>query len=213
MNTIFDGLYEEEVEILEVFCFEMNQYGHKGYYSFYDNIPNGYFIYKEDSNWVLVFNEKGKATKEKKYTNIYNLCLDVLNELKIDDFDYNNRDLVIPRGTRVIITKSTDCPIDEINQGIIINSSINKKDNSQPERTYRVLGDDGKIYDGLYGLKLYGDICFRTMEDFIKDSEKDMVDNTDNIHYLVDRNWELYWTIQEVKGEKDRYLGEKILRK
>lgn len=197
-------LKEEEMEIIDAFGYEMEMYGYKGFYSFHEGIDNGYLIYKEDNHWVKSFVAKGEITKTKKYTNIYNLCLDIFDELKIDNFYFYKRDLKIPRGTRVIITKSTDCPIDEIRRGVIITS---KFDETTSERIYQVLDDDGQIYDGLYGLKIYGDIYFRTMEDYIKDSEKEIADNVETIQELKGRSWALTFNIQEIYGDMDMEFG------
>ena len=204
-----NDILEEEVEIIEIFNSELKAFGHEGYCSFYENVDNGYFIYKDNGAWMVCFNKKGETVYRKKYTNIYNLCLDVLSELKMDDFYFKKRDLRIPRGTRVIITKSTDCPIDEINKGVIINSSLEARDHGMPERIYQVFGDDGVVYTGLYGLKIYGDICFRTMEDYIADIDKQIAENSEAIRVMKDINWDLYLKGQEIIGEKDRFLEDR----
>ena len=206
-------LLEEEVEIISVFLKELKEYGHDGYCSFYEDVLNGYSIYKEDNYWVVNFNNKGKTIVSKKYTNIYNLCLDILDEMKVDDFYFQRRDLKIPRGTRVVITESTDCPIDELKMGVVVTSHLEKVEQRSPERVYQVFGDDGRLYGGLYGLRFYGDTCFRTMEDYIKDVERERRENMETVEELIETNGELYFTLQEVLGEKDRYLGESMFTK
>lgn len=204
-----NNLLEEEMEIINVFDHEMELYGHKGYYSFYEDVDNGYYIYKENSNcWVSCFNKKGKTVAFKKYTNIYNLCLDILEEMKVDDFYYLKRDLKIPYGTRVVITNSSDCLIDEFKMGAVVSSVLKHQDHSQDERIYQVFGDDGRLYSGVYGLKLYSDTCFRTMEDYIKDIENQRKENIETVKELFETNESLYFLLQEVNGEKDRCLEE-----
>ena len=205
MDYAIDELLEEEIKIIEVFSYEMNEYGHKGYYSFYDNIPNGYSIYKEDGSWICDFNEKGKTISTKKYTNIYNLCMDILFSLQIDAFYYARTDLKIPRGTRVIITKSNDCPIDELRKGVIINSKL-ERDGAKSKIVYQVLGDDNEEYTGLYGINHYNEIYFQTMEDYIESIKEQIVDNTATIKELHDLNWSLYLNLNEITSEKDKYL-------
>lgn len=204
---------EEENEIIEVFKQELKVNGYDGYCSFDGNVSNGYFIYKEGRNWVVEFNKKGSITSSKKYTNIYNTCLDILGEMKIDSYRFEKKNLKIPRGTRVIITTKNDCPFDGINMGVIINSSLESRNNSKPERVYQVFGDDDRLYSGIYGLSFYGDTCFRTIEDFIYDKEKEIKDNVETVKSLIEDNIDLYLSLEEIKGEKDRYLGESIMKK
>jgi hypothetical protein len=210
---MYNEILEEEFEIIEVFNRELEIFGHKGYCSFTGDVENGYSIYKEDNYWVVEFYKKGMLTFCKKFTNVYNACLHIINEMQMDDFYFQKRDIRIPRGTKVIITTSTDCLIDELKMGVITNSYLVKKDHSQPERFYQVLDSDGRIYTGLYGLKMYGDICFRSMEDYIKDIEKQRLENIETVKELVDANRELYLQLQDVKGEKDKYLEESMFKK
>ena len=215
MDYSENGLLEEELEIIEVFNYEMNQMGYKGYYSFYSNVDNGYFIYKEGNIWVVNFNEKKQTTSQKKYTNIYNLCLDILNDLKISSFCFTQRNLKLPYGTKVIITKSTDCVIDEINEGIVVDSSLSHHDNNESRRVYTVLGSDGKIYNGLYGLNMYSDVYFRTLEDYIRDITKEISENKESIQELYETNWNLYLMLDDVINQKEKYLetGNKLKKR
>ena len=209
MNYSENDLLEEELEIITVFNYIMDRRGHNGYYSFYDNVENGYYIYKDDGKWVVNFNEKGQTTIQKKYTNVYNLLLDVLNDLKISSFYLVQNDLRMPRGTRVIISKSTDCIIDEIKSGIIVDRKKQALYGSnKPERIYTVLGDNGKVYTGSYGLNVYGDVCFRTMEDYIKDITNEIEENKGTMQELYETIWELYLTLNEVVDKKREYLEE-----
>ena len=206
-------LLEEEIEIIDSFNKEMDMYGHNGYCSFNKEVENGYFVYKEDNYWTVEFYEKGKMISCNRYTNIYNACTSIMDEMKIDKFFFLKRDIRIPRGTRVVITKSSDCIIDEVKMGVIVTSQLQQKDHSQPERVYQVFGDDGRVYMGLFGLKIYGDIYFRTMEDFIKDVENQRKENVETAKELIDTNIELYLKLQDIKGEKDKYLNESIFSK
>ena len=205
-------LLKEEIEIIEIFCNEMDRCGHKGFYSFYDNIFNGFYIFKERNVWIVRYNEKGKNKSEKRYTNIYNLCVDVLNDLRIGLFYFAIRDIRIPRGTRVVITKSIDCMIDDIKEGVIINSSI-KVRGSTPEICYEVKGDDGKIYNGFYGLRLWDEICFRTMEDYIKDVNNEIEENEDTIDELRETNISLNNDLEYIMSKKKELLGDNSIQK
>ena len=201
-------LLEEEFETIEIFRYVMNSFGHEGYYSFCNELENGYFIYKENKNWVLSFNKKGENVLKKKYSNIYNLCLDILEEQQIDDFYFKIRDIKIPSGTRVVVSSSNECPFDEIKWGVIINSELVLKDHSHSERIYHVMCSNGRIYDGPYGYKLDSDICFRTMEDYIKDITRQREVNIEISRIALEENQNLYFKLVEAQEEKDDYLGE-----
>ncbi len=198
------NLKDDEEEIVEAFSHNMSTYGYHGFYSFFDSIQNGYLIYNEDDHWVYKFYVKGEMQVTKKYTNLYNLCLDILKELKIDDFDYRSRDIKVPKGTMVIISKSSDCPIDDIKQGVIFNSTYDREKN---ERIYQVLGDDNLLYTGVYGFKIFERVCFRTMEDYIADCEEELSKNNEDIKDLQMRNWALTCNIEELKGKMDDQFG------
>lgn len=206
-------ILEEEIEIISVFKYELKEFGRDGYCSFYEDVDNGYYIYKDNNIWIVDFNEKGKTISSKRYTNIYNLCIDLLNEMKIDTFYFDLRDIEIPRGTRVVITTPNDCPQDELNLGVIVGSDLQKNERGHSIRTYQVFGDDERLYTGMYGLKLYGDICFRTIEDYLKDIEKQKKENQEIIQELVDTNGDLIFLEQELLGEKDKYLNESMFKK
>ena len=200
-------LLEEEVEIIYAFRYEMDYFGHKGYYSFYDEIDNGYLIYKENNMWVYKFYDNGLVANEKKYTNLYNLCLDLFFELQMDDFYFAKMDLRIPRGTKVIISKSTDCPIDEIRTGTIIDSEIDKN-TFQSERIYKVLGDDGMEYFGVYGMKIYNETCFLTLEDYLENTKEQIAEDKATIRELHDTIWSLYSNLESVNLIKDELFND-----
>ncbi len=201
-------LLEEEIDIIEAFNHELELSGHGGFCSFTDFVDNGYYIYKENNFWVVCFNEKGVTVTSKEYTNIYNLCLDILLEMKIETYSFETRDWRMPRGTKIIIGKPNDCPIDEIRLGVIVNSRLVHDDHNHSERVYEVFGDDEKIYTGLYGFKLYGDVFFRSIEDYIRDNEKDLKENNDTINSLKDLNQDIAYNIIDAEGIKTRYLNE-----
>jgi hypothetical protein len=115
----------------------------------------------------------------------------------------------MPKGTEVIITNVTDCPIDEIKKGVIIRSKLEQKEHGKYERIYDVFGDDEKLYSGPYGLKLYGELCFRSLEDYVNDSEKEMRENIDTIEFLSEYNYDLSQNILEVMGMMDTFLDSK----
>ena len=204
---------EEEQKIIDVFSQELKEFGHDGYCSFTDNVDNGYYTFKDGDNWVYDFNEKGKTIKTERYTNIYNLCIDILEEMKIDTFFFKQRGVAIPKGTIVIITKQDDCPKDEILHGRVIGSFQEKKEHGGYEVFYQVIGDDERIYTGPYGLNYCNQVFFRTMEDYIKDIEKERKINIDTIKALVETNEELFVSLQEVMLEKTKLIEENTLRK
>ncbi len=202
----YNNLLEDEVEIIEIFNYELKEHGYQGYCSFYEEVVNGYFIYKDHDKWIYHFNKKGEVIVEKRYTNIYNLCLDILETLKIDAFYFNKMDLRIPRGTKVIITKDEDCLIDELNVGEIVGSNVVPYSSFENRRIYQVLGEDGNIYQGLYGYKMYGDICFRTLEDYIKDTKEQIEENRDTIKELHETNWDLFLMLTDAEDARKKYL-------
>ena len=51
------------------------------------------------------------------------------------------------------------------------------------------------------------------MEDCIKDAKKQIKDNIENIHQLIDENDELFYRQQDVQAEIDRYIEERQIRK
>ena len=206
-------LLEEEIEMINTFKHELKEFGHEGYCSFDNEVENGYYIFKEDDIWAYDFNKKGITTVSKRFTNLYNLFEDILNEMKIDTFYFEQRDLKMPKGTRVVITKPTDCPNDELNMGVIVGSNLEKKEYGQSERVYQVFGDDGRLYTGLYGFKIFSDVCFRTIEDYIIDIEKQKKDNMTSIQELIDMNGELILIEEELLGEKDKYLNKSLFKK
>lgn len=207
MNYNANELLEEEMEIIEIFIHELSLYGYKGYCSFYEKVDNGYYIYKDNDKWIYEFNEKGETISIEKYTNIYNLCFDILEKFKIDMFYFNTRNIRIPHGTKVIISENKNCLIDEIKMGTILDSKIVPFSSFEERRIYQVLGDDGNIYQGLYGFKIYGDICFRTIEDYIKDTKKEIEENKGMIQELHETNWELFFTLNDAINEKNKYFN------
>ncbi len=206
MNT--NELLEEEIEIIEAFNHELELNGYGGFCSFSDFVDNGYYIYKENNCWLYNFNKKGVTVISKEFTNIYNLCLDILTEMKIETYSFEKGDLRIPKGTKVIISKPTDCPIDEMNLGEIVNSRLVHDKRNHAERVYEVFGDDEQLYTGLYGYKIYGDVFFRSIEDYIRDNEKELKENNDTIVSLQDLNTDITFNIEEAEGIRIRYLNE-----
>jgi len=195
----------EELEIMTVFNHEMNENGYKDNYSFYESVDNGYYIYVNNGQWNVDLKKDGKVIYKKKYTNIYNLCLDILKELKISNVYFEKRMLRIPCGTRVIINNINEEVNSEINEGIIIEN--NKRCNNR--YIYKVLGDDGKEYCGLYGLNNYTEIYFCTMEDYITDMNNQIEDNNYFIRNLHDINWDLCLKLNSLISQKEKYLEEK----
>ena len=211
-------LLEEEREIIDAFLYELGVLGHTGYCSFEEEIDNGYLIHKDNNYWVVTLykkehdNEK-EVVNTKNYTNIYNACLDILDKMKADSYFFEGKNIKIPRGTRVIITNSTDCPNDEVSIGIVYDSYLEKMENGNTERVYQVVDKDGRTITGLYGLKYYSDVCFRTMEDYIKDTERQRKENIESINSLIEANEDLYCLIEEVKVEIEKYIDERKPKK
>lgn len=209
-----DYILEEEQEIIDAFLYELGVLGHAGYCSFDDVIDNGYQIHKENNYWVVTlyrkeYDKAREIVTSKNYTNVYNACMDILEEMKADSYFFEGKNIRIPKGTRVVISKSDDCPKDEINIGIVVSSYLR-----DGERVYEVVDSDGRTIDGcLYGLKYYSDTYIRTMEDCIKDAKKQIAGNIENIRQLVEENDELFFRQQDVQVEIDNFIRERQIRK
>ena len=63
-------------------------------------------------------------------------------------------------------------------------------DNSWQKQVYTVLGEDGEVYTGNYGMGLVGNSFFRTREDQIKFLRRNIAINNANIFILQHRNSE-----------------------
>ena len=63
-------------------------------------------------------------------------------------------------------------------------------DNSWQKQVYTVLGEDGEVYIGNYGMGLVGNSFFRTREDQIKFLRRNIAINNANIFILQHRNSE-----------------------
>ena len=63
-------------------------------------------------------------------------------------------------------------------------------DNSWQKQVYTVLGEDGEVYIGNYGMGLVGNSFFRTREDQIKFLRRNSAINNANIFILQHRNSE-----------------------
>lgn len=63
-------------------------------------------------------------------------------------------------------------------------------DNSWQKQVYTVLGEDGEVYTGNYGMGLVGNSFFRTREDQIKFLKRNISINNANIFILQHRNSE-----------------------
>lgn len=95
-------------------------------------------------------------------------------------------------------------------------------DNSWQKQVYTVLGEDGEVYIGNYGMGLVGNSFFRTREDQIKFLRRNIAINNANIFILQHRNSEYNKQIdlltqkEEVKCStrtlnKYKYIGLKLM--
>ena len=199
MNN-YNDMSLDEKKLFDVFSQVLSEVGSYNPLTTENSLTVGCSIHKENNMWILSIKDNGNIKVFRRYTNLYNLCLDIIR--KMDDekrtFCLNLflSNVVIPSDTEVLIFKRIkDYEFDETNyiKGRIIN-----KENSEiwihgsafNNNTYIVEGEDGNIYTCKYGNN-YNGYFFKTFEDYIG-----------HIMYLIGCNNK---KIDEIKNKNREY--------
>lgn len=85
--------------------------------------------------------------------------------------------------------------------------------NSWQKQVYTVLGEDGEVYTGNYGMGLVGNSFFRTREDQIKFLRRNITINNANIFILQHRNSEYNKQIDLLIQKKEVKCSTRTLKK
>lgn len=86
-------------------------------------------------------------------------------------------------------------------------------DNSWQKQVYTVLGEDGEVYIGNYGMGLVGNNFFRTREDQIKFLRRNIAINNANIFILQHRNSEYNKQIDLLTQKEEVKCSTRTLNK
>lgn len=86
-------------------------------------------------------------------------------------------------------------------------------DNSWQKQVYTVLGEDGEVYIGNYGMGLVGNSFFRTREDQIKFLRRNIAINNTNIFILQHRNSEYNKQIDLLTQKEEVKCSTRTLNK
>ena len=86
-------------------------------------------------------------------------------------------------------------------------------DNSWQKQVYTVLGEDGEVYIGNYGMGLVGNSFFRTREDQIKFLRRNIAINNANIFILQHRNSEYNEQIDLLTQKEEVKCSNRTLKK
>ena len=86
-------------------------------------------------------------------------------------------------------------------------------DNSWQKQVYTVLGEDGEVYIGNYGMGLVGNSFFRTREDQIKFLRRNIAINNANIFILQQRNSEYNKQIDLLTQKEEVKCSTRTLKK
>lgn len=86
-------------------------------------------------------------------------------------------------------------------------------DNSWQKQVYIVLGEDGEVYTGNYGMGLVGNSFFRTREDQIKFLRRNIAINNANIFILQHRNSEYNKQIDLLTQKEEVKCSSRTLKK
>ena len=86
-------------------------------------------------------------------------------------------------------------------------------DNSWQKQVYTVLGEDGEVYTGNYGMGLVGNSFFRTREDQIKFLRRNIAINNANIFILQHRNSEYNKQIDLLTQKEEVKCSSRTLKK
>ena len=86
-------------------------------------------------------------------------------------------------------------------------------DNSWQKQVYTVLGEDGEVYIGNYGMGLVGNSFFRTREDQINFLRRNIAINNANIFILQHRNSEYNKQIDLLTQKEEVQCSTRTLKK
>lgn len=86
-------------------------------------------------------------------------------------------------------------------------------DNSWQKQVYTVLGEDGEVYIGNYGMGLVGNSFFRTREDQIKFLRRNIAINNANIFIHQHRNSEYNKQIDLLTQKEEVKCSTRTLKK
>ena len=86
-------------------------------------------------------------------------------------------------------------------------------DTSWQKQVYTVLGEDGEVYTGNYGMGLVGNSFFRTREDQIKFLRRNIAINNANIFILQHRNSEYNKQIDLLTQKEEVKCSTRTLKK
>ena len=134
-------------------------------------------------------------------------------------FDMNNK---IIEGMEVLIFRYIpEWGYNQDNEHYIIGTVLKKEkyddvschDNSWQKQVYTVLGEDGEVYTGNYGMGLVGNSFFRTREDQIKFLRRNIAINNANIFILQHRNSEYNKQIDLLTQKEEVKCPTRTLKK
>ena len=134
-------------------------------------------------------------------------------------FDMNNK---ITEGMEVLIFRYIpEWGYNQDNEHYIIGTVLKKEkyddvschDNSWQKQVYIVLGEDGEVYIGNYGMGLVGNSFFRTREDQIKFLRRNIAINNANIFILQHRNSEYNKQIDLLTQKEEVKCSTRTLNK
>lgn len=134
-------------------------------------------------------------------------------------FDMNNK---ITEGMEVLIFRYIpEWGYNQDNEHYIIGTVLKKEkyddvschDNSWQKQVYTVLGEDGEVYTGNYGMGLVGNSFFRTREDQIKFLRRNIAINNVNIFILQHRNSEYNKQIDLLTQKEEVKCPTRTLKK
>lgn len=86
-------------------------------------------------------------------------------------------------------------------------------DNSWQKQVYTVLGEDGEVYTGNYGMGSVGNSFFRTRKDYIKFLRRNISINNANIFILQHRNSEYNEQIDLLTQKEEVKCPARTLKK
>ncbi len=192
-----DNVSNDEQYLIYVFNNIMNQIGYNNLYKFNVNGYNGYFIYKEDGNWLLLKKSHGIEISLSRYSNLYNLCVDIIKKTDRNGeicLNYFLANAIIPKGTEVLIFKRLkDGELDK--GGYIKGKIIGKKKMSN--QSYFIQGEDNQHYLGRYFDTNEG-YFFKTIEDYLGHIISVIENNNKTIEDLNKENAEYRLLLRDI---------------
>ncbi len=196
-----DNVSNDEQYLIYVFNNLMSQIGYNSLYKFNENGDNGYYIYKEDGNWLLIKKSHGVEISLSRYSNLYNLCLDIIKKMDRNGeicLNYFLANAIIPKDTEVLIFKRLkDGKLD--NGGYLKGKIIGKKkmSNTVNNRTYLIQGEDNQHYTGSYFDTNEG-YFFKTIEDYLANIISVIENNNKTISDLNKENNEYRLLLRDI---------------